>query len=70
MSSCGDVICKQMDEHNQLPLPSDTSTHFVQSIGYCNMTLCDMVVNDRRFFEVRSWTSGKKTTWLLRVTVF
>jgi len=22
LSSCGDVICKQMDGHNELPLPS------------------------------------------------
>jgi hypothetical protein len=48
LRSCGDGIYKLMDEHNQLPLPSDTSKHFVQSTGYCNMALCDMVVNDAR----------------------
>ena len=35
LSSCGDGIYKQLDEHNQRPLPSDTFKQYVQSTGYC-----------------------------------
>jgi hypothetical protein len=31
LNSYGDGIYKQKDEHNQLPLQSDTSKHFAQS---------------------------------------
>jgi hypothetical protein len=60
LSSCRDGICKQMDDYNKLSLPFDSFNYFVQSTGYCNVTLSDMVVNDARFFQVRSWILGKQ----------